>query len=240
MGDLSITVGTADLRAGLGSVLVHSGDDEDLPSLTRVRLIVDPVNLTVVATDRFTLGLAIVSVWEQVEPHIEVVDLLPGDVSQILRIFKAGKEASTDDAPMYQLRIDADAEFVTITDCSGFIDGRALKVPRLGTEEQFPDVMQMISNAHHAPPILLDDVDVDGDLINRFRIAGALYKSALRIESHAYGRALMLRAGESFVGLLMPQSVTEETEQRYKKWQVAWSARLPAPKYATAHQEAGE
>ena len=234
MSTTSITVGTADMRAGLGSVVVHAGSDEHLPVLTRVRLIIDPVNLTVVATDRFSMGLAIISVWEQDDPHLEIIDLLPEDVAKMLSIFKAGKETASSEAPEYQCRIEADAEFVTVTDCSGFVEGRALKIPRLPTDEQYIDVPQLMSRSHHAPPVLLEDMAVNGSLLARFKVAAAAYQKPLLIESHVGFRSLLIRAGDSFLGMLMPLNISEDDDVRHREWAVAWSSRLPDPNYATS------
>ncbi|OZF47540.1 hypothetical protein [Rhodococcus sp. 14-2470-1a] len=239
MSTVSITVGTADIRAALASVVVHAGDDEHLPVLTRVRLIIDPVNVTVVATDRFSVGLAIASVWKYVDPHIETLDLLPEDVTKVLSIFKSGKETASSEAPEYQLRIEADDEFVTVTDCSGFVEGRALKIPRIAVDEQFLDIPKLMSRSHHAPPVLLEDMAVNGSLLARFKVAATAYQKPLRIESHVGFKSLLIRAGDSFLGMLMPLNISEEDDIRHREWSVAWSARLPDPNTPSI-KEAGE
>ncbi|OZD74865.1 hypothetical protein CH273_25585 [Rhodococcus sp. 05-339-2] len=238
MSDVIITVGTADLRAALSSVVVHAGNDEHLPTYTRVRLLVDPVNLWVMATDRFSMGQAIVSIWEQVEPGRATIDVLPEDVKKILSIFKAGKEKADSDAPEFQVRIEADDEFVTLIDCAGFVDGRSYKIPRLPTDEQFLDIPKMISRSHHAPPVLLENMAVNGTDLARFAVAANAYVKPLLIESHTGSRALLIRAGESFLGMLLPLNISEETEARNKEWAVAWSSRLPNPDHINNHDEA--
>lgn len=238
MSDVTITVGTADLRAALSSVVVHAGNDEHLPTYTRVRLLVDPVNLWVMATDRFSMGQAIVSIWEQVEPGLATIDVLPEDVKKILSIFKAGKEKADSDAPEFQVRIEADDEFVTLIDCAGFVDGRSYKIPRLPHDEQFLDIPRLISRSHHAPPVMLENMAVNGTDLARFAVAATAYIKPLLIESHTGSRALLIRAGESFLGMLLPLNISEETEVRNKEWAVAWSSRLPNPDYSNNHDEA--
>ncbi|OZF25201.1 hypothetical protein CH296_27970 [Rhodococcus sp. 14-2496-1d] len=238
MSDVIITVGTADLRAALSSVVVHAGNDEHLPTYTRVRMIVDPINLTVIATDRFSMAMAIVSIWEQVEPGFATIDVLPEDVKKILSIFKAGKEKADSDAPEFQVRFEADDEFVTVVDCAGFVDGRSYKIPRLPTDEQFLDVPRMVSRSHHAAPVLLEDMAVNGPLLARFAVAATAYLKPLLIESHTGFRSLLIRAGESFLGMLMPLNIGEEDAARNKEWSVAWSSRLPDPAHSNNHDEA--
>lgn len=238
MSDVIITVGTADLRAALSSVVVHAGNDEHLPTYTRVRLLVDPVNLWVMATDRFSMGQAIVSIWEQVEPGLATIDVLPEDVKKILSIFKAGKEKADSDAPEFQVRIEADDEFVTLVDCAGFVDGRSYKIPRLPTDEQFLEIPKMISRAHHSAPVLIEELAVDGPRFARFAVAASAYVKPLLLESHTGFRSLLIRAGESFLGLLMPLNIGEEDATRNKEWSVAWSSRLPDPAYSYNHDEA--
>ena len=223
----SIEVGTADLRAALAAVRVHACTEKDLPDIHRIRLAIGPENVTVTATDRFTAGLAIVSVWTGLggEPSC-TVDLLPSDAGKILSIFPAGKESG--DEPEYRLRLDIGDEHVIVTDCSGLIDGRALQVPRLPTSDGgLSSIPASIAGHHDSASTMLADMSVGGEMLARFKAAAAAYKQPLEVEAHAAGRALLIRCGESFLGLLMPRSDSEETRARAREWAAAWNRRLP-------------
>ena len=224
----SVTVGTADLRAALTTVKAHACTDPEIPDLNRIRLAVDPVNVTVTASDRFTIGLALASVLEQDgPPDAYEVELLPDDVGKILSIFKAGKESG--EYPEYLLRLDTTEKSVTVTDCSGMLDGRALKVPRLPTSETgLSHIPTLLAKAHYADLVLLDaGAAFSGEYLARFKVAAQHYQQPIVLEAHEGMRAILVRCGESFLGLLMPRLLTEDDAYQLKEWAAAWDTRLP-------------
>ncbi|WP_029899554.1 DNA translocase FtsK [Nocardia brasiliensis] len=223
---ISITVGTADLRHALTAVIVHACTEDEMPSVHRVRLAVDTENITVTATDRFTAGLAIVSIWHGEDIEGCAVDLLPDDVKKILAIFKAGKDSGADE-PDYMLRLDIAPEHVTVTDCSGMLDGRALKVPRLPADTGILCVVpKLIAEQHGSGPTLLADMVVGGEFLARFKAAANAYGEPLEIEAHVASRGLLMRCGESFLGMLMPR-IRPADDLRARDWAQGWDRRLP-------------
>lgn len=235
----SIEVGTADLRAALAAVRVHACTEKDLPDIHRIRLAIGYENVTVTATDRFTAGLAIVSVWSGLGGDVAcTVDLLPADAGKILSIFPAGKD--TGDEPEYRLRLDVGDEHIIVTDCSGLIDGRALQVPRLPTSDGgLSSIPAQIAGHHDSASTMLADMSVGGEMLARFKAAATAYKKPLEVEAHTAGRALLIRCGESFLGLLSPRSVDDEDRVRAREWAAAWNRRLPEI-IAAAKAEGGE
>lgn len=229
----TLVVGTADLRQALTAVRPHASTDKDDPEISRIRLTIGGENIVVTATDRFTAGLAIASTWDHDGEPGEIVEVLADDAAKILAIFKSGKEAG-DDSPQYLLRLDIDDEHVTVTDCSGMIDGRRFRMPRLATEDSLNVVPVLIDRAHGGRTVLLDDVEnmtVSGDHLGRFKIAATTYKEALSLETRA-GSAkgsvcVLIRCGESFLGLMMPRRLLGEDRDRARDWADGWTARLP-------------
>ncbi|MDG3012486.1 hypothetical protein G4X40_20305 [Rhodococcus sp. D2-41] len=224
---VSILVGTSDFRAALASVLIHACTDKDLPALARIRLDVGPENVTVTATDRFSAGLAIVSVHSHLAPELEAIDLTVDDAGKILALFKAGPEKG--DEPQYLLRIDTTGEHVTITDSSGMIDGRALQLPRLDVDDSFTDVPRLFARSVHSAPILIEDMTVNGKLLARFKTAAAAYQKPVIIEARAGIRSVLFRCGESFLGALMPVPLSESEYAETRAWAQAWTRRLTDP-----------
>ena len=226
--DLTIKVGTVDFRQALTSVRVHASADKDASTIHRIRLAIDHENVTVTATDMYTAGLAIVSIWEGPGPDATVtVDLSPGDVDKLLRIHPGGKDKA--DEPELMLRLDITGERVTITDCSGLIDGRALTIPRMPTDGgTLCAIPGMVLKQQTAESVVLADMTFGGETVARFRAAGAAYGHALAIESHSGTRALLVRCGESFLGLIMPRGITEQMRAEMAEWSRAWDRRLPA------------
>ncbi len=228
----SILVSTNDLRAGLVSTVVHASTDTDLPSICRVRLDIGRENITITTTDRFTAACAIVSVFALLDTDreetdlawIDVIDLAVDDVQKILSIFKAPKDKG--DEPQYLLRIDADDKHVTVTDSSGMIDGRALKLPRLPADESYPNLEAIFARHHHADPVLIENLAVGGSFLARFKAAASCYREPLIVESSKAGRGLLIRCGESFLGLLMPVTVDEDADHQLHEWRHAWTRRF--------------
>lgn len=230
----TITVGTADLRAALTAVRAHASTDKEAYELHRLRLSAIGEHIVVCATDRFTVGLAIASVWEPVDEPCNL-ELLPSDIGQLLSIFKAGKESG--DEPQYLLRLDIDESHVTATDCAGMFDGRALKVPRLPTGTALDAMAAMIAHQHHSAATRLDDITVGGECMSRFRVASIVYGQPLTVEAHRGGNALLVRCGESFLGMMMPRTLLEDDIIRHKEWAAAWERRLPGIVSAAVDEE---
>ncbi|WP_069164888.1 hypothetical protein [Nocardia altamirensis] len=223
----SVTLGTADLRAALNAVRVHASTTSD-SDWHAIRLAVDDQNVTVTAGDRFTLGLSIVSVVDHDRQGPYVFELLPDDVAKVLGIFTAGKESPASDAPEYLVRIDTDDESVTVVDCSGMLDGRALKVPRLPTSTTLNAVPRIIIRAHSTGLVLLEDLVFQGEYVARFKAAATAYRETLTFEAHEGTKGLLVRCGESFLGALMPITVLPEHAARIGEWRDGWDRRLPA------------
>ncbi|PKV80865.1 DNA translocase FtsK [Nocardia fluminea] len=225
--DLTIKVGTGDFRQALNSVRIHACADKDVPTIHRIRLAISIENVTVTATDMFTAGLAIVSIWDGYGPEETVtVDLLPEDVSKVLMMHPGGKDKA--DEPELMLRLDLTGERVTITDCSGLIDGRALTIPRLPTDGgSLGTIPDLILKGHASPAVVVSDMVVSGDAIARFKAASSAYGDPLEVEAHAGVRALLVRCGESFLGLLMPRTLASSERDRMTEWSSGWDRRLP-------------
>ncbi|MGI5222206.1 DNA translocase FtsK [Nocardia sp. CA-290969] len=222
----SIQVGTADLRAALVSVRAHAGADAEVPTTHRIRLAVGRENVAVIATDTFTAGLALVSVWETDAHNPITVDVLPDDVTQLLRIFGAVKDKA--DEPENMLRLDIGDSRLTITDCSGMIDGRAYRIPRLPTDGgTLCTIPGVLSRQHSSAPTLLADMSVSGEMLARFRAASNAYTAALTIEAHAASRALLIRCGEAFLGAMMPRRMSDHDVGEMREWADGWTRRLP-------------
>lgn len=222
----TFVISTPDLRQALASVLVHASTDKGHPPTHRVRLTFDREHLTVTATDRITMALAVVSLWHADPVDGLVVELLPDDAKKVLTVFKEGQAGADDDGPEYKLRIVVDSDRLILTDCSGMIDGRSLSLPRLANEDALAAVVSIIAQAHDGQTAALLDLTVSGDSLARFKVAGKTYGSPLSIEPSGK-RLLLIRCGESFLGVMSSRDLTEEDHQRHKEFAEGWSARLP-------------
>lgn len=223
-----IMVSTADLRQALRSVAVHASQDKDTPLLQRVRFAIRGGNALVTATNRYTAGLAAVSVWDNTYGDDNTdLDLPVSQVGEILAMFKS-KGESSDDAGDDDLRIRLTDRYVTMTDTAGLFPGKEVTWPRLATEDQFPDipalVAGMLASAGSSNAAALH---TSGRLLGLFKAASTVYDKPIVIEpTSATHGALVLSVGESFLGLLMPLKPSEEDLAEQKEWRRGWEERL--------------
>lgn len=226
-----IKVTTADLRSALQAVSVHAGPEE-YPSLARVRCDLGARgDLLVSATNRFTVALALVSVWENSTGEMVVFDLSPSDVRSVLAEFVPTK--GDDDPGGDTLVIEVGKTEITFTDASGLFPdaSKALRLPRIPNEEQFPDIPKLIRTTVERGAGEGTQLVVSSDLLALFHKGlGRAYKGQpLLIEPGPTGTALVVRCGESFLGLLMPSRTDESQDAQHARWAAAWDARLPDP-----------
>lgn len=223
-----ITVGTDDLRAALRSVAPHVDPDPDFPQLHRVRLTVGAENLTVSATNRYTLGYAIVSIWDNDSGVVgEDVDLSPSDVKEVLALFR-GKGSGGDGPPDATLLIESDNVHTTVTDVSGLFPGKSLRLPKYPLEENFPRVETMIREGLTRQAETTERLITNGRLLGLFGKAAAAYGEQLVMDPSGSSAAILITCGESFVGMLMPVRGDDDTEEKINGWHAAWRERLGA------------
>lgn len=227
----NFVVEMADLRHALRSVVPHlHRGDPSIPELERVRLHVDKDVVTVVATDRFSVGMAVVSVvshnsTEETGPVLGAIDLSPGDVAKVLSIYKGGGKSQE-----WLLQVDATTtKHVVFTDVSGFIPGDQLTLSAQPLDEKFPNVRQLLSNWIDSPPDYLEGFDVAGEMIARFKSAATAYNEPLQLSAHAGTNAMVVRCAESFLGALLPSHPDEDLMLDRKRWAQGWVNRLPDP-----------
>lgn len=233
---IDITVGTTDLRNALASVLPHTPQPKDWAEMARVRVSIDRENATLAATDRYTAGLAIVSVWDRGDGAADdgAFDLWRDDVRKILEVFKAGKEAKDADKPEYMTKIQVgvdgrDQAVVRFTDVSGLIEGEKLELPIRTPADDFPDMSAAFARFIRAAGTVVDDFKLGGEAIGRFRHATTAYRRPLVVT--AFGRGtLLIRCSESFLGVVAAARLTDQQMDEHADWLAAWRQRLqPGP-----------
>lgn len=230
----TLTVETGDLRRALQAVAGHASRFTDDAVLRRVRLTFDRLHVTVTATNRYSAGLSIVSVWDdaQIDDEHAVADLTPSDVGQILAVFtgQAGTKGEVGDT----VRLELDLEHLILTDTGGLFEGKSLTLPRLPLHDYFPNVARLIRVALDHEPAAGDDavlapVWTNPRLLSLFKAAGGAWGLPLILEPTGQGRAIVVRCGEDFLGLLMPVRPDDDEQARAEAWRSAWLTRLAEP-----------
>lgn len=227
----TVIVGTGDLRQALTAVRPHASTDKEDPRHHRVRLQFGRQHVTVSATDRYTGALAIVSLWGDPPPggyDLAAVELLPDDVAKLLAIFKGGKGTAGDGvSPEQLLRLEVFDDRLRITDCSGMIDGRALQVPRLPSEDSaLFAVVKLVEQMQRSQATGIDEMAVTGAFVTRFGEAAKTYGAALQFAGFGAG-ALFVRCGESFLGYCTARELDRDRHDRAADYSRDWSYRLP-------------
>ena len=216
----SIEVQTADLYAALKAIKPHTAGDEDVRILQQVHLTIHPdENVYVMATDRYTVGLAVVSTWEDLTKTGEQVDLdlPPKDIADLLSVFKPVKGAN----PENRLRIEVSADNVVVTEISGMFaisTDKQLRLRREVFEDAYPAVRKMIAGGITrairlrsaaeldgvADEAAADEVFASADLLGRFTAAQSAYKHPLVIQRTAEARSAWL------IGVCVPSGEVSE------------------------------
>lgn len=225
-----ITVSTHDLRCALKSVLPHVNPVADMPPQHRVRLSIGQVNVTMAATNGFTIGVALVSIEDPDTEPDSTLDLSPQDVREVLALFR-GKPGSDEDDPGELLEISASEKHVTFTDIGGLFPGKSLRLPRYPDDGNFPKVARYVAGLLTRPAgadvAQVTRIAVGQRYLSLFKAAGLAYGEPLVIEPTSARGALLVSCGDSFIGALMPVRQDEDQQVRLQAWRDAWVTRLP-------------
>ncbi|SCX61310.1 Ftsk gamma domain-containing protein, partial [Klenkia marina] len=208
------------------AVAPHASRDKDDSTLHRIRCVLDDRNLTVTASNRWTAGLAIVSVWEIPDGEIGSFDLSPTDCSELLVLFKGAKSDDEDNGDTLELEVGTE---VSITDTGGLFNGKQLKLPRLPHGTSFPPLVELFATGANALGTSNTRWCVDGKLLALFAKASTAYGKSLSLTPcRLPAPSSMVTCGDSFLGLIMP-IVSEDLDGQINSWMVDWLHRLPEP-----------
>lgn len=247
-----------DLRQALTAVLPHAGKPEDLDRLGRVRFWLDPINMTVGATNTVSLGIAIVSVLHEDDSAVTFpgedgqypwFDLRPDEVKKILAVHKTRKVAGEDVEQTVMFDVHDDS--VATQDISGLFAGNeSLAVPLADTEESFPHLPAYVgSHVRRANSIdttyRAEPLGLSGPALAAFVTSGRAYGFApvLRLSQVSDGKFVgLVTVGESFIGLVTARDIREQIvdadQDAMQAWE-HWENRLPDRYEVTAADSAG-
>ncbi|WP_104116954.1 hypothetical protein [Arthrobacter sp. B1805] len=226
-----LDVNTLDLRKALQSVLPHAADD--VPAIAGVSITATVDNLYLTATNRYTIGHAIASVWDARRltgnPADDTFFISIETAKEILALFKSSGKKSDDEVGVGEaMRITVDDENLRFLDVAGLFPGKLLQIPR---EESEPFPVKWASvflNSLRANKVLPERLATSGKYLRLFSSAAAAYGEPLVIEP-TEGSSILISCGESFLGLLMPVRASDETEvyRQIEAWRMGWAHRLP-------------
>ncbi len=227
-----LDVNTLDIRRALQSVIPHASNDANTPSICGVNFTATRDNLYLTATNRYTLGHAIASVWEGQrltgDPNDDSFMLTTDVARELLALFKSGGN-SPDEEIGEALRITVDDESIRFLDVGGLFPGKLLQIPRQETEPFPVKWASRLSAALNAEVVVPDRLATQGKYLRLFAAAGAAYGEPLLIEPTGDVSQILISCGESFLGLLMPVRASDETDlaSKLQEWRQGWQNRLP-------------
>lgn len=229
---MRLYVQTDDLRQALQAVAPHAADPrDDVPVLARVRCVATPENLFVMATNRYTMGIAAVSVWDHDgmtgSAQDDAFDLTGVQVKELLTLFHAAKQ---DDAGKGDLQIEvrpAGRDELVVTDISGLFPGKALTMPGADADQGFPNLARLVEQTMSAGRAFSGILATNGRLLRLFGSAAQAYGMPLTLEptSRAKG-SILVACGESFRGVLMPIGMDDDTLSDHAEWTARWGTWL--------------
>lgn len=227
-----LDVNTLDLRKALQSVLPHASDD--IPAIAGVSVTATADNLYLTATNRYTVGHAIASVWEARrltgDPNDDTFFISIETAKEILALFKSSGKKSDEEVGVGEaMRITVDDEHLRFLDVAGLFPGKLLQIPREESEPFPVKWANVLLNSLQANKVLPERLATSGKYLRLFSSAAAAYGEPLVIEP-TQGSSILISCGESFLGLLMPVRATDETgiHQDIEAYRRGWTHRLPA------------
>lgn len=239
--NMTIDVETSDFRAALQAVTPHAEKEAEIVSIHRVHFAVTPHMLYVSATNRHSVGCAIANIFEvdglTGSYEDDQFDLTPALIKEVLLLFK-GKANSNGDIGD-ALRIEVKEEELIFTDMSGLFPGKKYAIPRIKIDAPFPNIPRLIRQTISGERKTAPRLAAAGMLLGLFVTATKVYGDTLIIEPTGARSALLVSCGESFIGLLMPRDIGDDTEEasQAKQWRDGWYDRLHNLARGHEHQD---
>lgn len=226
---MKVFVEIADLKAALKAVAPHADPDKDMYMLHRVNFVATRENLFVSATNRYSVGCALVSVWDsELTGSVadDQFDLTPAAVKEVALLFSEGKDK---DDGAGDLQIEVSETELTFTDVSGLFPGKSFTTPRTHVGEPFVNLPRLLASTIDAGRALPTRLATNGRLIKLFAAAAQAYGMPLVIEPSGRGNGtLLVSCGESFMGALTPLKADDGSEigMDTQEWKALWGLRM--------------
>ncbi|WP_442884873.1 DNA translocase FtsK [Arthrobacter sp. Soc17.1.1.1] len=225
-----IDVNTMDFRQAMQSCAPHAEKSADIVSTHRVHFTVNEHNLYVTATNRYTVGMSIASVWEHSgltgSYEDDQFDLTPDVVREVMMLFrsKSNPEGEIGDA----LRIEVREKEILFTDVAGLFPGKHYAVPRTHVGEPFPNIPLLMRQTLQSTVQMPARLATSGSLVKLFIAATSTYGKPLILEPTGSRKSMLVSCGPAFMGLLMPVAAEDDSDLAIElnEWRKDWYNRL--------------
>lgn len=199
----TLTIPVAALRRLLLPVLPMAAADNDLPVLSAVLIETSGDQVFAWTTDRFQLGCSRLPLDDTVTASGEFRALLPvSEAKHLLGLFKP-QRGHADAA----VRLTVDDLVMHAESAGGLFDFATVRVGYRLLDGKYPDVRRLLVERLSETGQPQSGVVLNPTFLAKFGAAGA--SVAVDLSSKPNGGTLLVRVGDSFVGLLMPLRFAE-------------------------------
>ena len=234
---VTLLVETTDLRRALRAcaAFLLKNDDPTSP-WSRVRVLASRAVTYVTARNGSSGACALVSTIALARAgeslnEVFAFDLSAADVSKILTCVP-GRDGK-DGEPGDELELTVDAEHLTVVDASGLFEGQSLVLGRMPDLERPSAIIRSFIHlgAFASPaPTRNGALFTEGTALALLVAASKVYGKLAILETHPRGSdgkaTILARIGESFIAILTPPYVDDETGDALDGWRDSWTERL--------------
>lgn len=225
---MRLFVEVADLRRALTALTPHMDTKDELGVLNRIRGHATDQNLFLMATDRYTAAMAVVSLWDKDgltgSIRDDAMEFSPSDAKELLALFRPprSKDEPAGDLMLEAVANDAKAER-RVVDVSGLFPGKALTLPGADINDQFPNLARIMSRRPAETRTVLSNLTFAGEHLQKFLAAAKTYGQPLTFQPVAEKSTTMLVAcGESFRGMIAGTRWPEGDAPDFEGWDMQW------------------
>lgn len=224
---MRLFVEVADLRRALEALAPHVDAKDTLGVLNRIRGHATRENLFLMATDRYTAAMAVVSLWDRegLTGSIadDAVEFTAVDAKEVLALFRAPKSKDEPDGDLMIETHVGSSEARQLVDVSGLFPGKALALPGSAVEPRFPNVARIMARPAAATRTVQSNMAFHGDHLRKFLAAGRAYGCELVFQPVSEtSRTMLVACGESFRGMITGVRWAEGEAPDFEGWDLQW------------------
>lgn len=225
---MKLFVEIADLRRALQALTPHMDPKDELGVFGRIRGHATDGNLFLMATDRYTAAMAVVSLWDKDDLtgsiRDDALEFSVQDVKEILTLFRAPRRK---DEPEGDLLIETSPggsdPARRLVDVSGLFPGKEFRLPGADVDEKFPNLARVMSRRPAPTRTVRSNLTFAGEHLKKFLAASKAYEQPITLQPVAEGSNMMLVAvGESFRGMIAGWRWPEDKTPDFEGWDMQW------------------
>lgn len=224
---MRLFVEIADLRRALQALAPHVDAQDEMGILNRVRGHATHENLFLMATDRYTAAMAVVSLWDRDGLTGSIADdaleFTAVDAKEILALFRPPKSKDEPDGDLLIETSVGSADARQLVDVSGLFPGKALALPGSAIETRFPNVARIMARPAAPTRTVQSNMAFNGDHLKKFLAAGKAYGHELVFQPVSEtSRTMLVACGESFRGMITGVRWPEGESPDFEGWDMQW------------------